>query len=40
MGQPQTLSEKVWDRHVVRSAAGEPDLIYVDLFENWLEESR
>jgi 3-isopropylmalate/(R)-2-methylmalate dehydratase large subunit len=31
MGQPQTLSEKVWDRHVVRSAAGEPDLIYVDL---------
>ena len=27
----QTLSEKVWDRHVVRSAAGEPDLLYVDL---------
>ncbi len=29
--QPQTLSEKVWDRHVVRSAPGEPDLLYIDL---------
>ena len=29
--QPQTLSEKVWDRHVVRRADGEPDLLYVDL---------
>src|SRR3954469_23668209 len=27
----QTLSEKVWDRHVVRSAEGEPDLLYIDL---------
>jgi 3-isopropylmalate/(R)-2-methylmalate dehydratase large subunit len=27
----QTLSEKVWDRHVVRSAPGEPDLLYIDL---------
>ncbi len=27
----RTLSEKVWDEHVVRSAAGEPDLLYVDL---------
>src|SRR3954467_8794286 len=26
-----TLSEKVWDRHVVRAARGEPDLLYVDL---------
>src|SRR5213079_1379334 len=26
-----TLSEKVWERHVVRRAAGEPDLLYVDL---------
>jgi 3-isopropylmalate/(R)-2-methylmalate dehydratase large subunit len=25
------LSEKVWNRHVVRSAPGEPDLLYVDL---------
>src|ERR1700761_6138851 len=28
---PRTLAEKVWDDHVVRSAAGEPDLLYVDL---------
>jgi 3-isopropylmalate/(R)-2-methylmalate dehydratase large subunit len=28
---PRTLVEKVWDAHVVRSAAGEPDLLYVDL---------
>jgi 3-isopropylmalate/(R)-2-methylmalate dehydratase large subunit len=27
----QTLSEKVWDRHLVRSAPGEPDLLYIDL---------
>src|SRR3954471_1159377 len=27
----KTLSEKVWDRHVVRHADGEPDLIYIDL---------
>jgi 3-isopropylmalate/(R)-2-methylmalate dehydratase large subunit len=27
----QTLSEKVWDAHVVRTAAGEPDLLYIDL---------
>jgi 3-isopropylmalate/(R)-2-methylmalate dehydratase large subunit len=26
-----TLSEKVWDRHVVRRAEGEPDLLYIDL---------
>jgi 3-isopropylmalate/(R)-2-methylmalate dehydratase large subunit len=26
-----TLFEKVWERHVVRSAPGEPDLLYVDL---------
>jgi 3-isopropylmalate/(R)-2-methylmalate dehydratase large subunit len=26
-----TLSEKVWDRHVVRAAPGEPDLLYIDL---------
>ncbi len=28
---PATLAEKVWQRHVVRSAEGEPDLIYIDL---------
>ena len=29
----RTLSEKVWDRHVVRAGdgAGEPDLLYIDL---------
>jgi len=26
-----TLSQKVWERHVVRRAEGEPDLLYVDL---------
>ena len=26
-----TLAEKVWEAHVVRRAAGEPDLLYVDL---------
>ncbi|MFF5226569.1 3-isopropylmalate dehydratase large subunit [Dactylosporangium sp. NPDC000521] len=29
--RPRTLAEKVWDAHVVRSAAGEPDLLYIDL---------
>ena len=28
---PKTLSDKIWDRHVVRSAPGEPDLLYIDL---------
>lgn len=28
---PQTLAEKVWKQHVVRSAPGEPDLLYIDL---------
>jgi 3-isopropylmalate/(R)-2-methylmalate dehydratase large subunit len=27
----KTLSEKVWDAHVVRHEEGEPDLLYVDL---------
>ncbi|MEO6712892.1 MAG: aconitase family protein, partial [Mycobacteriales bacterium] len=27
----KTLSEKVWEAHVVRAAEGEPDLIYIDL---------
>ncbi|WP_433130366.1 3-isopropylmalate dehydratase large subunit [Micromonospora sp. CA-240977] len=29
--EPRTLAEKVWDAHVVRSAAGEPDLLFIDL---------
>jgi 3-isopropylmalate/(R)-2-methylmalate dehydratase large subunit len=28
---PRTLADKVWDRHVVRSRAGEPDLLFIDL---------
>src|SRR2546427_1788047 len=28
---PKTLSQKVWDTHVVRSEEGEPDLLYIDL---------
>src|SRR3954470_12236478 len=29
--KPRTLAEKVWADHVVRSADGEPDLLYIDL---------
>ena len=28
---PKTLSQKVWERHVVHRAEGEPDLLYIDL---------
>ncbi len=32
MSEPQTLSQKIWDRHVVaRGGDGEPDLLYIDL---------
>lgn len=27
----KTLAEKIWDDHVVHSAPGEPDLLYIDL---------
>src|SRR5215472_9855632 len=27
----RTLAQKIWDSHVVRSADGEPDLLYIDL---------
>jgi 3-isopropylmalate/(R)-2-methylmalate dehydratase large subunit len=27
----RTLAQKIWDAHVVRSAQGEPDLLYIDL---------
>jgi 3-isopropylmalate/(R)-2-methylmalate dehydratase large subunit len=27
----RTLAEKIWDAHVVHSAEGEPDLLYIDL---------
>jgi 3-isopropylmalate/(R)-2-methylmalate dehydratase large subunit len=28
---PRTMADKIWDRHVVRAASGEPDLLFVDL---------
>jgi 3-isopropylmalate/(R)-2-methylmalate dehydratase large subunit len=31
MPTPRTLSQKVWDRHLVRSGDGQPDLLYIDL---------
>ena len=31
MAMATTLSEKVWERHIVRSAEGEPDLLFIDL---------
>jgi 3-isopropylmalate/(R)-2-methylmalate dehydratase large subunit len=31
MTEPRTLAQKVWDRHVVHRAEGEPDLLYIDL---------
>ncbi len=31
MPAPRTLSEKVWDAHVVSRQSGEPDLLFVDL---------
>ena len=31
MSNPTTLPQKVWDQHVVHSAPGEPDLLYIDL---------
>src|SRR6201987_2689116 len=27
----RTLAQKIWDSHVVRSAVGEPDLLFIDL---------
>jgi 3-isopropylmalate/(R)-2-methylmalate dehydratase large subunit len=27
----KTLAEKIWEDHIVRSAEGEPDLLYIDL---------
>jgi 3-isopropylmalate/(R)-2-methylmalate dehydratase large subunit len=31
MTEAQTLIDKVWERHVVHRAPGEPDLLYIDL---------
>src|ERR1043165_2445708 len=31
MTEPLTLSEKIWERHVVSREEGRPDLLYIDL---------
>ncbi len=31
MSSPKTLSDKVWEQHIVHSAVDEPDLLYIDL---------
>ena len=31
MAEPRTLSEKIWESHVVRRQDGQPDLLYIDL---------
>ncbi len=31
MTTPRTMFEKIWDAHVVRREAGQPDLLYIDL---------
>jgi 3-isopropylmalate/(R)-2-methylmalate dehydratase large subunit len=31
MAVPLTLSEKIWDAHVVNATEGEPDLLFIDL---------
>ncbi len=31
MTRPRTLSQKVWDRHVVAAHDGQPDLLFIDL---------
>ena len=30
-GMARTLSQKIYDRHIVRTGGGEPDLLYIDL---------
>jgi len=31
MPEPRTISQKIWDSHLVRSEPGQPDLLYIDL---------
>jgi 3-isopropylmalate/(R)-2-methylmalate dehydratase large subunit len=31
IGSPKTLSEKLWERHLVHEAPGEHDLLYIDM---------
>ena len=30
-GQPKTLFEKIWDKHVVVAEPGNPAVLYIDL---------
>lgn len=31
MSEPRTISQKIWDNHLVRREPGQPDLLYIDL---------
>jgi 3-isopropylmalate/(R)-2-methylmalate dehydratase large subunit len=31
MSEPRTISQKIWDSHLVRSEPGQPDLLFIDL---------
>lgn len=31
MGKPETIIDKIWNKHVVHQAEDEPDLLYIDL---------
>ena len=31
MAEARTLSEKIWDQHLVHRAEGEPDILYIDM---------
>ncbi|MGH2632501.1 MAG: aconitase family protein, partial [Tepidiformaceae bacterium] len=31
MSEPRTISQKIWDNHLVKEEAGKPDLLYIDL---------
>ncbi len=31
VAEPRTLAQKIWDNHLVRREAGQPDLLYIDL---------
>ena len=31
MSEPKTITQKIWDSHLVRRAEGKPDLLYIDM---------
>ncbi|HXU24103.1 MAG TPA: aconitase family protein, partial [Tepidiformaceae bacterium] len=31
MSEPRTISQKIWDNHLVKEEPGKPDLLYIDL---------